>query len=299
MKTPARIQIAIPSKNRESNLLLVLQALRTQTFKEWDLSIIDDNDNSELLRKSHNFNIMINRLWMEGHCVHIIRGVSKGPQFAHNILLSASHHELILRMDDDILPEPDFIEKLYSSIDGTDKNIAACAGVYPDARESNNEKCYMPATDDLELAGTDEFQTIQQKYLHAKPKSVEVKALYSTFLYKRSSLLAIGGFPIIYSPIGNSEETDTTYRLFKRGYKLVVDQSAIAWHFYVPSGGIKINDDSTRNKWFNSDVVKWEKRYKLLESDKFNFEDERKQNLDHFKKFEDLRENFNSGFYFY
>ena len=278
---------------------MLLQALRSQTAQNWDLTIVDDNDDPSLLRNSHNFNVMLNLLQMEGHRWHVIKGLCKGPHFAHNILLMGSGHELILRMDDDALPSPDFVEKLFHRIGSDGSNIAAVGGVFPDPRQPNLEDCYFTKPEVVAIADQNRLQAVKQRYLHKTPVVENVPVLYSSFMYRRSALLDVGGFPVVYSPIGESEETDTTFRLYHKGYTLVVDQSAVAWHLFAPSGGIRGGTQEERETWFKHDVETWRQRLRLLVEGKFDFEAEKKRNLDPFRTFEKLRLIAHSGFFNY
>jgi len=285
----SRIEIAIPTRGREQNLLMLLQALRCQTFQQWDLTIVDDNDDPALLRQSHTFNVMLNLMHMEGHLWHIIRGTRQGPHFAHNILLMSARHELVLRLDDDLVPSPDFVAKLLSPFSKGDARVGAVGGVFPDPRKPHMEDCFLTSPEMRATAEQNPMQSIRQRYLHKEPIIETTPALYSSFLYRRSALLEAGGFPTVYSPIGESEETDTTFRLYQKGYTLLVDQSAVAWHFYAPFGGIRDGGAEERALWFQQDVATWQHRLGLLRDGAFDYETEKKQNLEPFRGFEKLR----------
>ena len=269
---------------------MLLQALRAQTFVNWDFTIVDDNDDPNILPNSHNFRFMLNLLELEGHTGRIIKGFSRGPQIAHNILLMSARHELLLRLDDDLLPNTDFVEKLYNRISQGGDQLAAVGGVFPGPRSGNIDNCYLSKPEDIERAENEPFQAIKQRYLHKNPAQQEVCILYSSFIYRRSAVLEVGGFPVDYSPIGESEEADTTYRLYKKGYTLIVDQTAVAWHFFHPSGGIRTEGQEERKKWFFHDIQVWQEKLGRLDEGDFDFPEESKKNLDAFRGFEAFRD---------
>ena len=78
-----------------------------------------------------------------------------------------------------------------------------------------------------------------QFYRYDREGIIEVEHLYSSFIYNVKAALAIGGFPLCYSPRGHREETDFTYRLYRAGWKLKVDIQAIARHERAASGGLR------------------------------------------------------------
>ena len=64
--------VLINVKDRPSELALLLQSLRTQTFQNFDVMILDDCSGTPLVNY-HFFNCLINRLKQENHKVFIKR----------------------------------------------------------------------------------------------------------------------------------------------------------------------------------------------------------------------------------
>jgi hypothetical protein len=75
--------------------------------------------------------------------------------------------------------------------------------------------------------------------VHSTPRVVEVDHLHSTFLYRRG----VADYEPSLSPAAHREETLFTYELKRKGYKLLVDTSAVTWHFRSPTGGIRSHHD--------------------------------------------------------
>ncbi len=287
-QSPAeRFEICVPTRGRLPNLMLLLQSLRTQTIQNWDITILDDNDPENILTNFYNFKVMLNLLHLEGHRWHVVRGFQTGFQSIHNILMTSSRHDLILRLDDDVLLENDYIEKLYRVMQDKSKQAAACGGVYPVPNQNQTDKYYMTEKD-LKQAKQNKFESLKQRFLHREPKVEEVICLYSCWFYRRQAVINAGGFPTDISPLGEKEDTDTTFRLYCRGYKLFLHLGAVGWHFMTPSGGIRTEqEDEKRRQWFNHDVNKWKERLALLLDSKFDFQLEARRNLVQFEPFQE------------
>ena len=114
-----RISIHIATKDRHTELALVLQSLRTQTNQNWDLIILDDASGSPLTN-AYFLNGILNRLKLEGHKIKMLRNnTSFGCCYARNKCIEEDDfgNPFTLRLDDDILPNPNYIEKLMDVID--------------------------------------------------------------------------------------------------------------------------------------------------------------------------------------
>jgi ADP-heptose:LPS heptosyltransferase len=84
----------------------------------------------------------------------------------------------------------------------------------------------------------------QQWRRHPDDELQDVQHLYSSFLYSKKDADKIGGYDLEYDLPGHREETDFTFRLWKAGFKLVVNPKALVWHLRAPQGGIRAFNDS-------------------------------------------------------
>ncbi|MEK6878491.1 MAG: glycosyltransferase, partial [Nanoarchaeota archaeon] len=114
-----RISIHITSRDRLTEILLLLQSLRTQTYQEFDIFILDDASGTPY-QIDHKFNCLIVLLKQEGHYIKVIRNnQSNGVCYARNLLITNDtlNNPLTFRCDDDVILERDYIEKLLKVID--------------------------------------------------------------------------------------------------------------------------------------------------------------------------------------
>ncbi|KKL28104.1 hypothetical protein LCGC14_2378460, partial [marine sediment metagenome] len=112
--------ILINVRDRPTEISLLLQSLRTQTYQDFDVYILDDCSGTPLTNY-HFFNCIMTRLKLEGHQVYI-----KKTEFPHGV--SRARQEIVdwamkkdynyfLRVDDDVILESDYIERLFKVID--------------------------------------------------------------------------------------------------------------------------------------------------------------------------------------
>jgi len=247
--------ILINLKDRPTELALLLQSLRTQTFQEFDIMILDDCSGSPLT-SYHFFNCILNRLKQEDHKVFIKRtdfseGVSKAR---HKIIQWANEfdYEYYLRVDDDVMLEPDYIERLFKVIKA---GYDLASGVtVPMAgptirRESkflngianrvilDEEGNYIMNGDDCGIEYIDSVIIPAHHFRSC--------ALYKSKIHER-----VNYCPTTLSWHGFREEQIFSYKLLLAGFKIGVDTRAINFHQMTPSGGER-STQTNENTIFN------------------------------------------------
>jgi hypothetical protein len=280
-----RIEICIPSRGRTLNLVCLLQALRTQTFADWDLTILDDNPDDSI-KSNFTLQAMTSLLEMEGHRCRIIKGEAAGLPRAQNALLAATTKNLIARIDDDTLPSrTDYLAMLMNVMlrDSTGI-VGAVGGPIPHFQGGDLTDYALPSAEALDKYAPFEAPFI--RYVQpqdAAPRTVT--ALYSTFIYKRAYLWASGGFSLSYSTVAEKEETDVLTRTQFMGAKLVFHPHALLWHIKAPSGGIRYVSEEEKDRRFQQDYANFVARMKRLKDGTFNWKEEAEANLRPFEKY--------------
>ena len=277
-----RLDIGIPTKNRASYVALLIQSLRAQTFQEWDLILVDDSDSGNELSQHHFLVELLKLIAHEGHRFLVIRGLQKGAPYGHNIALSVAKHPYLVRIDDDILLQPDFLEKLVEVVQKSKEPIGAVGGVYPDLSRWLEGKSGKPYLDNPEEGffffpiGSLNLLGLHQRTCYTKGEPVRVEHLYSTFLYNVTAVREVGGFPLCYSPFGEGEETDLTYRLHHCAYPLYVHPLALGWHLLAPKGGRRQKREDLP-EYFEQDKSTLLKRIYAIKQGVFDYEKEKAQ----------------------
>jgi len=236
-----RIAINIANRDRPTELALLLQSLRTQTNQEWDIFLFNDNSGTPLTTY-HFLNCLFARLKQEDHRVFIENaefnhGVSRArEELVKKSLSSIEDYDYILRIDDDVILEPDFIERLLRVI-GEGYDIAS--GVTPPLvpifkRNSDMVKIANEVVMDGEKTL---FDGDDCGILYTESKIVPAHHFRSSALMKKEVHKQVKYYPTRLTKHGFREETLFSFRAQMKGFKIGVDLGAIAWHLNTPSGG--------------------------------------------------------------
>lgn len=235
-----RIAVAIPTKNRPSYLAALLASLVHQTFGNWLLVV---NDSSDVPVEEHAaVRDLLTLIGSLGHPVRTIRSDSGWDRHQRAMEAVPPDVELILRVDDDVMLTPQFLEDIQKPFRlFADLPVAAVGGCTPET--------HLKALDlDLQLTEPNWAPTIDdpswrlQGNHYTTHEVLEVESLLGhAICYRRSAVEAVGGWGVRgYSNHAYREETDTCTRLRAAGYELLVTTEALAWHLYAPSGGSRI-----------------------------------------------------------
>jgi len=234
--------ILINVKDRPTEVTLLLQSIRTQTYKKFDIFILDDGSGTDL-HNYHFFNCIINRLKQENHKVFFKRtefphGVSKARQRVVDWALE-SNYKYFLRVDDDVVLEPDYIEQLFEVIDcGYDLASGMTVSmIRPTFKRDpkflngivnriilDKDGNYIFNGDDCGLEYT-EKQILPAHHFRSC-------ALYKTKIHKKANYL-----PTKLGMHGFREEQIFSYRILMAGFTIGVNTKAVNYHQMTPSGG--------------------------------------------------------------
>lgn len=231
------------TKDRPSEIALLLQSLRTQTHQDWDLFIYDDRSGAPLV--SHHFiNCVVNLLRQENHRVFIFReeqtrhGVTKLRQMLVDKIMDLGDGEAILRLDDDNILESDYIEKLVETLDA---GYDIASGLVPVAFQPTprrQTKFVKPFIADIKLKedGTIEHFGDECGYKYMEHEIIPSPHFRSMALIRKSVHEKVK----YESNIGFCsfrEEEFFSFRALVEGFKIGVHTGAIAYHLLTPSGG--------------------------------------------------------------
>lgn len=237
-----KVDIMICTKDRPTELVLLLQSLRTQTFQNFDVYIYDDRSGMQIMQ--HNFlTSIINRIKLENHIVTLWRndiplGVTRLRRNMVDKILEVGNGDLILRLDDDNLLEPDFIEKLVETIDAG-YDIAGCLVPHCAIPFIKRETKYVkPFISDIKLNDKGEIVYFSDEcgmeYIEKEiipSVSFRSMALMKKEVHQKVKYEDNLGF------CSYREEQFFSFRALLEGYKIGIHTGAIAYHLNTPSGG--------------------------------------------------------------
>jgi glycosyltransferase involved in cell wall biosynthesis len=256
-----RVTIHISSKDRHTELALLLESLRHQSFQDFDVIILDDASGAPI-GSSYFIQYYLNRLKLEGHKVKLLRNnVSFGCCAARNKLIDEDSfdNEYTFRCDDDVLLKEDYIERLVNVIEKYGYDMAS--GVVPHfgvPEMIRETKFISPIINKHELndkgeliMNNDDCGYCYDKYEVLPTDQFRTNCLYKSEINKKIS------YPVNLSTVAFREEGFFSMGAIIEGYKIGVDTGAICWHLQCPSGGNRRPDyaqcvqldEETWRKW--------------------------------------------------
>lgn len=253
-----RVTIHCTTKDRHSEIALCLQSLRTQTFQDWDLILLDDASGTHLTTH-HPTNSLINRIKLENHRVKTLRNdISDGVCGARNKLIQEDtfDNEFVLRIDDDCVYEPDYIEKLMSMMNDCD----LATGVVPLMYYPELIRDVVPDTICLHELN-DKGELIKREdelaYTYLDEQVVDCHQFRTNCLYRKEITDEGVKYPTTLTKSGFREELWFSFQSIIKGYKIKAHLGAVSYHLQTQSGGCRsptynenvMLDEDTTNKW--------------------------------------------------
>jgi len=230
LQTPVNIQpssskrsvtAVIPTNGRYySTLPLAIQSIIFQTRPPERLVIFDDNDNPIDLRSLSVYKYLFSMLDDKKIQWSVVFGRKMGAHFNHQTSQEMAEN-LVYRLDDDEIASPNVLEILLSNmVDG----VGAVGGLV-----------LLPGADYRDCGNNSINDLSDNCQWHRWEGKKEVQHLYSSFLYRKG----IANYELSLSKACHREETIFSYRIYLKGYKLIVDSSAVTIHMRNPEGGIR------------------------------------------------------------
>lgn len=220
----------ISTKDRYHLLPLTISAILNQTRKPERLVIYDDGEQKDL-RELEPFSGLFKLAGDLGVKWEIFATPRKGQVTNHQHCLDTCKTDLVWRIDDDEIAEPDCLENLLKEMkDG----VGAVAGlVHHPSQVAPLPPNVNGSLGDFANGGFN----LQWCDWNGGPR--EVQHLYSTFLYRADAAKQAGGYPRNLSPVCHREETIFTHGMYRAGFKLIVTPFAKTHHLRGNTGGIR------------------------------------------------------------
>lgn len=202
--------VVIPTYNRKESLIETLKAFSKQTFKDFEVVIIDDgsNDGTKEVVDNGKFPFQIRYFFQK----------NQGPAAARNRGIREARSEIILFVDADIIPCPELLAEHWKSHQPGGENLAVLG--------------YMEWDPRIKLTP---FRKYIADYHLAYPRikdenNVEFGFFYTGNISVYRSFLEKGGFFDETFPYPAYEDTEFSYRLHQLGMRIVLNKKAFAYH---------------------------------------------------------------------
>jgi len=255
-----RITVQMTSRDRHSEVALAIQSLRTQTYQNWDL-ILQDDASGTPMNMSHFLMNLINRIKLEGHRVKLIRNNrSDGVCAARNNIIENDDLEntFVLRCDDDVILESDYLERLMKVIE---KGYDMASGIVPvvGSPELERESKFLgPMINEHQL--DEEGNLIGNKdecgYSYLQTGIHPTHQFRTNCLYKQEVQEKVK-YPKHLTTVGFREEGFFSFSAIIEGFTIGVDTGAKAYHLITPSGGVRREDYNQCVQLDDESFKKW------------------------------------------
>jgi len=232
----------VPTRNRyDSTLTLTLNAIAMQTKKPDKIIVYDDSDGKIDMRTHPTLGKAIQQIEDNNILWEVLFNQERGQVWAHRHSLETSY-KYIWRVDDDLVPKPDVLELLHSTIKERGGAVASAV------RNLGSPIINKPDG----IANTIDTPYINEQWFKSSGIT-RAEHLYSTFLYEREKALKAGGYEKRLSSVGHREETILTHRMHRAGYPLWINHDAVCYHYRMPHGGIR--DEKNKEKFEADETI--------------------------------------------
>ncbi len=206
--THLSVTVVVPVYNAGESLMRLLEALSLQTSIPDEILIVDDGSTDGSGQTS--------QAWSHEHPslnLAVIHQPNQGPASARNHGARAGKGEVVVFIDSDCIPLPDWLEKM--TVPFSDPAVVGVQGAYCCA-----QKEWIARFSQLE---------IEERYERMKRSaSVDFIGTYSA-AYRRDIFTQMGGFDTRF-PMASGEDADFSFRLAAQGLRLVFAPGALVYH---------------------------------------------------------------------
>jgi len=229
------VGVTIATKNRPAYLAALLGSLINQTHRQWSLVVNDQSD--EPVTTHPTIVDLLDVIRGADHGVTVCRSTDPRRRYQQCMEAVPGAIEFVLRVDDDVLLQPDFLGEVLRPFRLLgDRRLAAVGGCLPG---TGMRPLPWHVVQDEWMPCLDRPTWKLQGHRYSTAEVVEVESLWGAAMcYRRSAAVAAGGWAIDgYSEQIFREDSDMSARWLAAGYQLVVTTAACGWHLVAPGGG--------------------------------------------------------------
>ncbi|MDP6670676.1 MAG: glycosyltransferase [archaeon] len=199
-----KASVIVPAYNAEKTMGKCLSALQAQTFKDFEVIVIDDGSKDQTAEIAAGF---------KG--VKLLKQKNAGPATARNNGAKQAKGKIIVFLDSDCVAEKNWLEEMLAPLENSE--IAGVQGTY-----KNKQKELIARFTHLEIE--------KRHSKMAKQEFIDFIGSYSA-AYRKKVFDEMNGFDTSF-PMASGEDTDLSFRINKAGYKMVFNQHAAVYHFH-------------------------------------------------------------------
>jgi GT2 family glycosyltransferase len=218
------LTVAIPTLNRGWVLIETLRKLMAQEPVPSEILVLDQTKQHEdLVRKTLSD-------WRASGKIRWFRLDAPSITKAMNLGLTAADCEIVLFVDDDIVPAPGLVSAHLAAHGRAGVGLVAGRVIQPWEQAQGH-------------ASVSEFHFAQEKAAWIS------EFMAGNFSVRRDLAIALGGFDENFVRVGYRFEAEFAYRLRKANYRIYFEPAACIHHLKSPSGGTRIFGNHLRSCW--------------------------------------------------
>lgn len=214
-----RISVIIPTVDREQTVYDLLKHLERQSVAPWEIIVVDQTTVEDPQLKEY-----VTRSRGRVGCIRL---AERGLSNARNVGIRQASGEVVLFLDDDIVPEDDLIRSHGERY--RDADVAGVGGRVSGGYDRSGDPARVGAFRRLDGKATRNFDSL---------RACEVEHLPGgNMSFRREVFKRIGGFDTSFGGHATGEETDFCLRARRMGFRLVYEPKAAVRHLHLRQGG--------------------------------------------------------------
>lgn len=217
--------IIIPMYNAGNTILETLKGLEFQTKRDFEVIVVDDGSTDaspELVTQFGNQSELL---------IKLIHQENSGPATARNLGVEHSNGRIIIFLDSDCIPPPNWIEAMTRPLS---EAVVGCNCGY----EVRNKDNFIARYIDCEIA---------KRHEKLIGKNIDTIGSYSASFFKPAFVEA-GGFNTEYTA-ANAEDFDLAFNIKRMGYNLLFTGETFVYHYHADSLRKYLKQQYTRGYW--------------------------------------------------
>jgi GT2 family glycosyltransferase len=243
-----RIGVEVVTFNRPLDFCMLLTSLYNQSFKDWDLIVVDSS--TQPIVGIKQVSDLMHQIRLNGHMVEYKHfDVRRDIGTCRNEAMRLDPNDVCVRIDDDSVLDIDYLEKLVFTYQNYGSNVGAVGGIVPLFGQPRTFRTLSPQVvfNRIKFDGN-KFEIADDGGIEYDTSDGKAAVVYnsdhlrSSFLFNKKAVIDSGWHPLEYGMTGFREETDLCMRLKMNGYRLFTNVEARCWHTKSPTGGARIPD---------------------------------------------------------
>lgn len=204
----SKISIIIPTYNRASTIGRTIESFVAQTFKDWEMLVVDDfsTDDTRSILESFSRN--------DSRIRYLLNERKKGPQGARNTGILHANSDWVCLFDSDDVAYPQFLSKMIGAVE----DGIGCVACYLNLIYIESGKSMIAEWAD-------------DGYVEKKIMSGKLYINFVNSIFRKSKLLDIG---LLDEECPNFQEYDTHMRLSRISQYKAVRDVLLDYHLGVP-----------------------------------------------------------------